>query len=40
VEIGAPYSAVPVTQEYQEEGGVSIVSKVTKESAKTLKERP
>jgi len=40
VESGAPYSATPTAQEYQEKGGNAVVSKITKEKAKTLKERP
>jgi NADH-quinone oxidoreductase subunit C len=40
VEVGAPYSETPTTQEYQEEGGVSVLTKTTKANAKTLKERP
>jgi len=36
---GAPYSDTPTEQEYQEENGVPLVSKVVKAQSKTLKER-
>ena len=40
VPFGAPVSEEKTTTDYQEEGGVVIVKKLTKKGAKTLKERP
>ena len=39
VQKGAPYSSVPTEQEYQEESGVPVVTKVVKAQSQTLKER-
>lgn len=36
---GEPYSSVPTTQEYQEEGGVAVVTKVTKKDSKMIEGR-